>query len=79
MTQYILFITALTFMLSACAPAQKTSAKITAPDYATAPIDLSTPQGTAYTMMMGMYRGDASIIDQAFVEGGRLSLSLIHI
>jgi len=73
MTKYIFFNTALAVMLTACSPETTKTPKFIAPDYETAPIDLSTPQGTAYAMMIGMYRGDASIIDQAFVEGGRLS------
>jgi len=42
------------------------------PDYATASINLSTPQGTTYAMMIAMYRGDAQIIDQVFIEGAAL-------
>jgi len=44
----------------------------TPPDYAAAPIDLSTPQGTAYAMMMAMYRGDAELIDKIFLEDAKL-------
>jgi len=43
------------------------------PDYDTAPIDLSTPQGTAYSMMIAMYRGEAQMVDQVFADSGRLS------
>lgn len=52
---------------------QRSTLEYTAPDYASAPMDLSTPQGTAYSMMMAMYRGDAEMVDKIFIEGGRLS------
>jgi len=61
--------------LTACqvsAP-QSAAPQYPAPDYASAAIDLSTPQGTAYSMMMAMYRGDADMVDQVFAEEGRLS------
>jgi len=44
-----------------------------APDYATAPLDISTPQGTAYSMMMAMYRGEPGMVDKVFHENGRVS------
>lgn len=61
--------------LSACTAdsPQVTMPNYPAPDYATAPMDLSTPQGTAYSMMMAMYRGDAQMVDKVFSENGRLS------
>ena len=61
--------------LTACkASAPETAAPdYPAPDYAAAPMDRSTPQGTAYAMMMAMYRGDAESIDKIFAKGGRLS------
>lgn len=52
---------------------QITALTYTSPDYATAPMDLSSPQGTAHTMMMAMYRGDAEMVDKIFIDGGRLS------
>ena len=43
----------------------------TAPDM-TAPIDLSTPEATAYSMMRAMFQGDAEMVDQVFLEGASL-------
>ncbi|MEC7291724.1 MAG: hypothetical protein VXW22_16715 [Pseudomonadota bacterium] len=37
-----------------------------------APIDLSTPEATAYSMMRAMYQGDASMIDAIFLDGAQL-------
>lgn len=61
--------------LTACTAAEPQLAvpQYISPDYATAPMDLSTPQGTAYSMMVAMYRGDAEMVDQIFAEGGRLN------
>ena len=50
----------LALSLTACAPSE---APYKVPDYDKAPMDLSTPQGTAYAMMMAMYRGDAQMVD----------------
>jgi len=44
----------------------------TSPDYNIAPMDLSTPEGTAHAMMMAMYRGDAGMVDAVFMEGAAL-------
>ena len=52
--------------------AQSTSQSPPAPDYAVAPLDLSTPRATAYSMMIAMYRGDAEMVDAVFAEGGTL-------
>jgi len=41
-------------------------------NYATAPLDLSTPENTAHSMMMAMYRGDAAMVDAVFTETGTL-------
>jgi hypothetical protein len=43
------------------------------PDYATAPLDLSTPKAVAHSMMIAMYRGDTDMIDQIFIEGATLN------
>jgi len=61
--------------LTACTapPPQSEVNRYPAPDYADAPLDLSTPEGTAYSMMMAMYRGDADMVDKVFHEDGRLS------
>jgi len=40
----------------------------TAPTEMTAPIDLSTPEAAAYSMMRAMYQGDAEMVDQVFLE-----------
>lgn len=64
------FAAGLVISLTACS-AKEASYK--APDYAAAPMDLSTPQGTAYAMMIAMYRGDAEMVDEVFHESGRLS------
>ncbi|MEL7032843.1 MAG: hypothetical protein AAGL97_12195 [Pseudomonadota bacterium] len=37
-----------------------------------APIDLSSPEATAYSMMRAMYQGDADMVDQVFAEGATL-------
>ena len=42
-----------------------------APDM-TAPIDLSSPEATAFSMMRAMFQGDAAMVDQVFVEGAQL-------
>lgn len=59
------------FGLSACA-ASETAPTYPVPDYATATLDLSSPQATAHSMMMAMYRGDAAMIDRVFAETGTL-------
>ena len=61
--------------LTGCAP--NTSEPIaetafTPPDYASAPLDLSTPKATAYSMMIAMYRGDSQMVDQVFAPDGVL-------
>lgn len=43
-----------------------------APNYMDAPLDLSTPQNTAYSMMMAMYRGDTAMVDAVFAPDGAL-------
>ena len=42
------------------------------PNYDTAEPDLSTPEGTAYAMMMAMYRGNTDLIDRVFHPEGDL-------
>lgn len=37
-----------------------------------APIDLSTPEAAAYSMMRAMFQGDADMVDQIFIEGAQL-------
>jgi len=67
-------ITGLAFgTLTACA-ADTPSIAVTdpSPDYATAPLDLSTPEAAAYSMMIAMYRGDAGMVDNIFLEGATL-------
>lgn len=49
--------------LGACA-----SAAETAPRDMTAPIDLSTPEHAALSMMRAMYQGDAEMVDAVFLE-----------
>lgn len=57
--------------LSACAlPAQ--AAPNTAPADMLAPIDLSSPEAAAHSMMRAMYQGDANMVDQVFLEGAQL-------
>ena len=36
------------------------------------PIDLSTPEATAHSMMRAMYQGDAHMVDQVFIDGAQL-------
>jgi len=42
-------------------------------NYATAPLDLTSPSASAHAMMIAMYRGDSDMIDQIFVDGGTLN------
>lgn len=60
--------------LGACSPSSPTQhdARYLSPDYTNAPKDLSTPQSTAYSMMIAMYHGDADMVDTIFHETGRL-------
>lgn len=37
-----------------------------------APIDLSSPEATAYSMMRAMYQGDADMVDQVFAPDAQL-------
>ncbi|NQY13558.1 MAG: hypothetical protein HRT81_06850 [Henriciella sp.] len=37
-----------------------------------APLDLSTPQATAYSMMRAMYQGEAEMVDQVFAPEAQL-------
>ena len=37
-----------------------------------APIDLSSPEATAYSMMRAMYQGDADMVDQVFTSDAQL-------
>jgi len=62
-------VCSISLSLSACA---QNTPQITPPDYATSPLDLSTPQSTAYSMMIAMYRGDTNMIDQIFTPDARL-------
>ena len=60
-------------LMSGCSAVDdETNQRPAAPDYATAPLDLSTPENTAYSMMMAMYRGDAEMVDAVFTKGGSL-------
>ena len=45
----------------------------TPPDYATAPLDLSSPKAAAYSMMIAMYRGDVEMIDRIFAPDATLN------
>ena len=81
MTQASVFLTTLSaFILMACAgdatpknaTPQKTHNFDLTLDYSTTPFDLSTPQSTAYSMMIAMYRGDAEAIDNIFMEDATL-------
>lgn len=64
-------VTLCTF-LAACAHAA-TPDGFTPPDYATAQIDLSTPQASAYSMMMAMYQGSTVMVDQVFAPDATLN------
>ena len=57
--------------LMSCHDVTQTKSSV-APDYASAALDLSTPQNTAYSMMIAMYRGDAEMIDKVFIDGAAL-------
>ncbi len=70
-TRTTLFIASLLTAACAVPPPQPDNVK-KAPDYATAEPDLSTPEGTAYAMMMAMYRGDTELVDRVFHPDGDL-------
>jgi len=74
MTRYSLSLTLAVLLLSACSkqPSAADKPRVAAPDYATAALDLSTPENTAYSMMVAMYRGDTDMVDAVFAEGGTL-------
>jgi len=75
MTRFCLSLTLAAALISACsAPTspQADASPIAPPDYATAPLDLSTPENTAYSTMIAMYRGDAEMLDKIFAEGATL-------
>jgi len=67
-------------LLMACSPSAPKQARSLAaksitmppPDYAHAPLDLSSPEAAAYAMMIAMYQGDAARIDQIFRDGAAL-------
>ena len=63
---------AATWFTACTAPTSESTTTQPAPDYATAPLDLSTPENTAHSMMMAMYRGDAEMVDAVFTETGTL-------
>lgn len=62
-----IFLTAAACLSACTAPAAQLP-----PDYATAAPDLSSPQGSAYAMMIAMYRGDADLVDRVFHPDGTL-------
>ena len=73
MKRYALGLTLAFTGLSACS-APTSEPNSSAPlNYATAPLDLSTPENTATSMMIAMYRGDAEMVDAVFAESGTLS------
>lgn len=37
-----------------------------------APVDLSSPEAAAFSMMRAMFQGDADMVDQVFLEGAQL-------
>ncbi|MEM9600032.1 MAG: hypothetical protein AAF926_03330, partial [Pseudomonadota bacterium] len=43
------------------------------PNYATALLDRSTPEATAYSLMIAMYRGDTAMADAVFAPDGELN------
>ena len=58
MTFHRLALTCAAALLSACsAAAPNIEESPVAPNYRNAPLDLSTPENTAYAMMIAMYRG----------------------
>lgn len=70
MIRNILALSIAAIWLAACSASTPRTSP--APDYATAPLNLSTPENTAHSMMMAMYRGDAEMVDAVFAEGGTL-------
>ncbi len=72
-TNLPILLTAYAFLTSACAvPPPQPDNVVRAPDYASTEPDLTSPEGTAYAMMMAMYRGDADLVDQVFHPEGDL-------
>lgn len=74
MTRYSLTLIVAFSILSACSktPSGPDITRMDPPDYASAPLDLSTPENTAYSMMIAMYRGDVEMVDAVFAEDGKL-------
>ena len=54
--------------LAGCAHAETTMPA----DPMTAPLNLSTPEATVFSMMRAMYQGDAGMVDQIFVTDAEL-------
>jgi len=69
-TKLVFSLTVIESLMSCHEAPQNTN--IAAPDYASGALDLSTPQNTAYSMMIAMYRGDAEMIDKVFIDGATL-------
>ena len=60
-------LTAAALTLAAC-----THAKAQQTDYTRLSLDLSTPEATARSMMLAMFRGDADMVDRIFLEDATL-------
>ena len=56
------------FVSATCLTISNASAE---PDMLT-PIDLSSPEATAFSMMRAMFQGDAEMVDQVFLDGAQL-------
>lgn len=65
----ITFIAAAGLALGACAMQPLPQPE---PVAMTAPLDLSTPEATAFSMMRAMYQGDADMVDAVFLDGATL-------
>ena len=68
----LLFGSAILIATSCTAQLSQSDKSQPPPDYNTAEPDLSTPEGTAYAMMMAMYRGDSELVDRVFHPDGDL-------
>ncbi len=73
LTRNIFGLSFLSCLLACSATTESKKTELISPDYATADIDMTTPEGTAYAMMIAMYRGDTELVDRVFLENGDLT------
>jgi len=73
LTRNVLGLSLLGVLIGCSAPTLSKQTELKPPDYATTNIDMTTPEGTAYAMMMAMYRGDADLVNRVFLDDGDLT------